>query len=118
MTTLLKNSKDIRHLARTRQGRRACTIQLREQVLPRISTHVPETEGENQSKLLKQTRTMEFSILVKRLLPFNIGHPSGEALPGLLHTGENVLQECDPDGLQDGVNGVPEKILLNAVQAR
>ena len=56
----LRSQKDS-HLARTRQGRRACTIQLREKVLPRISTHVPETEGENQSKLLKQTRTKEFS---------------------------------------------------------
>ena len=57
----VKELKRHSHLARTRQGRRACTIQLREKVLPRISTHVPETEGENQSKLLKQTRTKEFS---------------------------------------------------------
>ena len=84
---------------------------------PAVTTHVPETRGRKSAKLLKQTRTIGF-LNIERLLPFNTRRPGCEALPGSLHTSEYVLQEGYPDGLQDGINGIPEKILLNAAQAR
>merc|ERR1719187_1880900 len=58
--------------------RRACAIQLREEVLPAIRTHVP----------------------------FDVEHPGRESFPSPLQGREDILEKGNPDRLQDGIHGI------------
>ena len=81
--------------------RRACAIQLREEVLPAIRTHVPATERRSASLNwieLQQNRDM--------YLPFDVEHPGRESFPSPVQGREDILKEANPDRLQDGIHGI------------